>query len=217
MLREQAVRATALVLLITTAFVAIAQTQGGMLTATAGVQVNGKPVAASVDTAVLSGDKIQTAEGTAQIRLDGTLIQLGKHSDLAIGAVPEFGCGQVAFFSVRGIPLRLGAAQVTPSANEETKYQIIRAAGTLAIYVTLGSVQFVNGSQTLPLRSGESTTVADAANCPAISTLAAAPPAAQTTVPKGKLLGLLIGGGAAGAVVGVIATRGKQPASPSRP
>ncbi len=217
MLREIVMRTVGVFLIAVVSIGTVAQSQGGMLTATAGVTVNGKAAPADVNTAVLLGDRIQTGAGTAQVRLEGSLLQLGPNSGLVVAAVPEFGCGQMAYFTFKAAPLRVGSVEVKPASSAETKFEVVHAAGTITVAVMVGSVLFVHNGETTTLRSGESTTVADNADCPAILSTAAPLPAAQSTLRNGKLIGILAGAGGGGAVAAILLTREKAPVSPSRP
>ncbi len=217
MLREHTVKVVALLTCAVMTVAAIAQTQGGMLTATAGVTVNGKAAPTNVDTAVLPGDRILTGTGSAQVRLEGSLIQLGPATSMTIAEIPEFGCGQLSYFALRGAPLRVGGLEFKPSVSEETKVHIVHAAGTITIAVAAGSILFSTNDQATTLRTGESTTIADKADCPAIPPGSGASPAAQSALRNPKVIGAIAGGGGAAALIGILATRSKQPASPSRP
>lgn len=215
-MRETILRAVASFLVLLMSTVTVAQSQGGMLTATAGVTVNGKAVPADGDTAVLVGDKIQTGAGTAQVRLEGSLLQLGRNTALVLGDVPEFGCGQAVYFTSKGTPLRVGTIEVKP-ASGETKFELVHAAGTITVAMITGSVGFVQKGQTTTLHSGESTTVADNQNCPAIATIAAPVPGTPGALRNAKLIAIVAGAGGGAAIAAILLTREKQSVSPSRP
>ncbi len=195
MLPKQAVKFIAMaVVLILAATAVFGQAPAGVLYSQPGVTVNGKPVSGEVG--VFPGDKVQSGPASTELRLEGTLISLRPNSSLVLGKTVEFGCGAMDFFTFQQATLRVSGIEIKPVSTDATKLQIVHAGGTVTILMLLGAATLTVNGQSSTLATRESLSLAGDVSCPAMPGSPGQPTAAQSG--HGKLIGVLIGAGAAG-------------------
>lgn len=173
------------------------------------VRLNGNQI--QMSSAVMSGDKIQTGTSSAQLTGRGLLALIESNSALQYGDVMILECGGVSVSSsANGV--QASDTRVTPAGNM-AKFQIVNRGGKLTISVQSGAIR-VSSDEISMLSAGQSIERASHDGCP-VATAQKTPAAASGG--RGKMIGLVIAGGGAGAAGIIIAGRDKKPVSASRP
>lgn len=191
-------------MLSTTAF---SQADKAILYPGQGVTLNGNGIQTS--SAVLSGDKVQTASAGAQLTGKGLIAQVDPESTIQYGDVMILSCGGVTVSS-DGNAVQASDTRVTP-VNGNAKFQMVNRGGKLTVNVESGTVR-VSGDQVTMLTAGQSTELPSADGCPVV---AQGNPAPAAKSGKGKWI--LIGGAAGGATAAAILLSGRKPTSPAEP
>ncbi len=191
-------------LLSTTAF---PQADKAILYPGQGVTLNGNGIQTS--SAVLSGDKVQTASASAQLTGKGLIAQVEPDSTVQYGDVMILSCGGVVVSSDANA-VQASDTRVTP-VNGNAKFHMVNRGGKLIVEVQSGTVR-VSGDQVSMLTAGQSTELPSADGCPVLAQGNPAP-AARSGKGKWLVLGGVAGGGAAAAIL----LSGRKPASPAEP
>ncbi len=215
MLPQSVIKAMSRVMLVALSATTVGQARAGILYASQGVTVNGKPV--SGETAVFPRDKVQTSALDTDLRLEGTLITLRPHTALVLGEMVEVGCGGVNVFTFTRAAVHVGSAIITPTSNDATKLQILNSGGTITVTAVVGEATITSAGQSSPLAPGNFLSLAGDKACPVLAEVQTGAPLPTASTHR-KLIGILLGAGGAGAAAAVLVTRrGEGSVSPSRP
>jgi hypothetical protein len=194
---------------ITLAVSVPAQTERAILYPGNNVDLNGNSIQTS--SAVMSGDKVHTGDGQAQLTGRGLLTIIEKNSTMQYGDVLLLECGSM-LVSSSTFSVQASDTRVTPNAGT-AKYHIVNRGGKLTIEVQSGSVR-VSADETTVLAAGQSVERLSHDGCPV---LGAEKPEAAASGGRRKIVGLILAGGGAGAAGIIFAERNKKPVSPSGP
>jgi hypothetical protein len=198
-----------------------AQTNNPMLYPKGEVSINGKKTARA--TAVFSGDVVKTgADSSASLAALGSTMLVSPNSVFTYRSnAVDVDCGGMLVTTVvKRMAAKVANLSITP-ASDVAKYEITRSAETLEIASREGSIGISDGTQTTVLDPGKVIRFKSPGECSPVMT--AGPNSATSgsvSVGKGKIAGLLLGGGAAAGIAVALSHRGsadKQSVSPAAP
>ena len=184
----------------------MAQNGGAMVYANGGVLVNGHNV--TDRSAIVAGDRVETAKSGATLVANGASIVLAPASTLAYANDSiTLDAGSAVVRANKGFQLHAAGATITP--QDGAQFTVSRNGNTVKVVATKGSVSLLNGKESVVIASGNSYTSGEQV---------ASVPSAKKSISEDKGLLIAVGLGiTAGVALGIYNANNGGTSSPAVP